>query len=432
VALTVRNVPTLPAAEGRETLWWDTTTPGFYLAVSPPSSRFPKGVRSYGVWYRVRGRSRQKRFGRHPVVGLAVARERARQILEAARVRQVDLAGAPAGRRLVDVVEAFIDAAAKRKPRRHADSTLDNYRMMVKAYIKDAPAGRTSIDELRSRDLDELVVELAEDVPVTANRVLQLIRATFRWAMKQEITDRDPTFAVEMPVDEGGGKERVLRDDELAVLWRACEDDATQDMTRPGPSRAARRRTDEDISAGIQRAALARLILLTGARPGEASLLNWSEIEQATVKGGRRLWHVPAEHRKGQRGRKRPHIFPLSDIAATVLDELHGETGRGRRAFPFTSADKYNPHWVDPLRERAAALGLTEPWTAHDLRRTCSTGLSRLGYTRSVIAIVLGHTLQEGGTVTGVYDRFDRMPERAAALEAWGAHVLAIASTVVT
>jgi integrase len=94
--------------------------------------------------------------------------------------------------------------------------------------------------------------------------------------------------------------------------------------------------------------------------------------------------------------------------------------------FPWAAAK--HRHWIDPLRDRARALGLVEPWTPHDLRRTAASGMARLGFTRSTIALVLGHTMQEGGAVTGVYDRFDRMPERAAALEAWGAHVLALVS----
>ena len=118
--------------------------------------------------------------------------------------------------------------------------------------------------------------------------------------------------------------------------------------------------------------------------------------------------------------------MPLSKL---VLEELrlwslHPLNDQVGRVFPWALAN--HRHWVDPLRDRAAALGLVAHWTPHDLRRTCATGLSRLGFSRSVIAMVLGHTLQEGGAITRAYDRFDRVPERAAALQAWGKHVSAL------
>ena len=431
----MRNVPTLAPGEKKAAVWWDRTVTGFYLAVYPPSRRFPQGVRSYGVWYRVRGRGREARLGRHPAVGLAAARERAREILEAARVRRVDIAGVPTAVSLADVVEAFISAARKRKPRTTADSTLAGYDQMLKADIRPSRVGRMAVGEVHRRDLTTMFNAIAARAPVVARRVRQLITAACRWAMREEIIEKDPTFGLEQLGKKTTG-ERALRDDEIAILWRACAEDAAAEMTEPGPghakragprparkrpSPAARKRKPEERAAAAQRAALARHILLTGARPGEAALMEWTEREV-----GAKLWHVPAAHRKGQRGQKWPHVFPLSAPALDNLEQLHPVTGGGRRVFPWTRERKYDPHWVDPLKERAKKLGLTEPWTAHDLRRTCSTGLSRLGYSRAQIAIVLGHTIQEGGAVTGVYDRFDRLPERVAALNAWGAHVAAV------
>jgi hypothetical protein len=49
-------------------------------------------------------------------------------------------------------------------------------------------------------------------------------------------------------------------------------------------------------------------------------------------------------------------------------------------------------------------------------RRTCRSTLSRLGVTEDVAEAVLAH--QRGGVV-GIYDRWHRLPEKRAALEAW-------------
>lgn len=419
ITLTSRSVPTLPAVGGLETIYWDRVVSGFYLAVYGPSRRSAQGVRSFGVWYRVAGRARQRRLGRHPAVTLAAARDRAREILEAARVRGIDLGGAPRAQTLEGVVEAFLVAAGRERPSTRAPSTLRLYRQQFDAYVAGERAAVMPLDELRRRDVRDLVAALARRTPVTARRVLQLIRVACRWALREELIPRDPTFGVEKPGAEAS-RDRVLSDDELAALWRAAEDEGTSIMTAPEKRGAEpRRRQVEEIEGGRQRAALFRLLILTACRTGETAALEWAEIDWAG-----KLWTIPAEHRKGQRGRRRPQIVPLSTYALAELERLRAVTGAGRRAFPWAAAD--HKHWADPIARRGRALGVVRPWTPHDLRRTAATGLARLGVSRSTIALVLGHAMREGGAVTGVYDRFDRMPERAAALEAWGAHVAAL------
>ena len=67
-----------------------------------------------------------------------------------------------------------------------------------------------------------------------------------------------------------------------------------------------------------------------------------------------------------------------------------------------------------------------EPWILHDLRRTATTGMARLKFAPHVVDRVLNHT---SGTIRGVariYNRFDYLDERRAALEAWGRAVEAI------
>ena len=61
-------------------------------------------------------------------------------------------------------------------------------------------------------------------------------------------------------------------------------------------------------------------------------------------------------------------------------------------------------------------------WTLHDLRRTAATGMARLSFPPHVVDKVLNHM---SGTIRGVaavYNRFEYLDERRAALEAWGRH----------
>jgi integrase len=62
-------------------------------------------------------------------------------------------------------------------------------------------------------------------------------------------------------------------------------------------------------------------------------------------------------------------------------------------------------------------------WTLHDLRRTAATGMARLNFPPHVVDKLLNHV---SGTIRGVaaiYNRFEYLDERRAALEAWGQYV---------
>jgi hypothetical protein len=62
-------------------------------------------------------------------------------------------------------------------------------------------------------------------------------------------------------------------------------------------------------------------------------------------------------------------------------------------------------------------------WRLHDLRRTCVSGMARLGIAPHVADKILNH---QAGTISGiaaVYQRHEFLPERRKALDMWGAHV---------
>ena len=62
-------------------------------------------------------------------------------------------------------------------------------------------------------------------------------------------------------------------------------------------------------------------------------------------------------------------------------------------------------------------------WRLHDVRRTCVSGMARLGIAPHVADKILNH---QSGTISGVaavYQRHEFIAERLAALDLWGAHV---------
>ena len=71
--------------------------------------------------------------------------------------------------------------------------------------------------------------------------------------------------------------------------------------------------------------------------------------------------------------------------------------------------------------------GSLAPWSVHDLRRTLATGLQRLGVRLEVTEAVLNHISGSRAGIAGVYQRHDWAMEKRAALDAWAAHVHAVA-----
>ena len=64
-----------------------------------------------------------------------------------------------------------------------------------------------------------------------------------------------------------------------------------------------------------------------------------------------------------------------------------------------------------------------EYFTAHDLRRSATSGITRIGIPRFTAGKVLNHT--EPGE-TKIYDKYDYLKEKKSALNRWGKRLEAI------
>ncbi len=72
------------------------------------------------------------------------------------------------------------------------------------------------------------------------------------------------------------------------------------------------------------------------------------------------------------------------------------------------------------------------PWVTHDLRRTCATGLQKLGVRLEVTEAVLNHASGSRAGIVSVYQKYRCAAEKRAALEQLAAHVEKIVSGQVT
>jgi len=89
----------------------------------------------------------------------------------------------------------------------------------------------------------------------------------------------------------------------------------------------------------------------------------------------------------------------------------------------------FSPLGAKPFRNFGPAKRLLDQysgvtgWRLHDLRRTCVSGMARLGIPPHVADKILNH---QAGTISGVaavYQRHEFLAERRTALDQWGSHV---------
>jgi integrase len=243
------------------------------------------------------------------------------------------------------------------------------------------------VHEITRRDVLSILDRVVDaGTPILANRVLAAMRKLFNWALERDIISISPCAAVKSPAAERT-RDRVLSDDELRTVLIAAD----RVGGRFGP--------------------LVRLLALTGQRRSEVAHARWEEIDIEN-----RLWTLPSERVKNNR----PHTIPLSGAVISILRAIP----RGASPYVFTTNGTSPSEGFSKGKRRLdALLPDMAPWRLHDLRRTCASGMQRLGINLPVIEKVLNHVSGSFAGIVGVYQQHSFSEEKKQALEAWGRHV---------
>jgi integrase len=384
--LTSRKAP----ATGR-VIYTDSTIPGLAFRVSAGSARNPEGRRDWLLRYRPRGQSQKAvALGTYPAVSLSTARQRAAEIVAAAR-RGVDLIALEEheaeerriveakARPLSEIASAYLDSVKRLRSWRSIESRT---RCHIIPKLGNKPIGdvtRADVVEF----LDDL--EREDGLRHQVNRCRETLRAIFAYAVERELVTVNPVVGVskrkvEIPRD------RTLTTDELSALWRAI--DKLPQLPR----------------------AYFRVVVLTGARRNEVRCMAWSELD---LDAG--LWRIPPERNKSGRA------FDLP-LTAPVVETLRALPRIGPMVFTLNGK---RPMAVHQLIERARGdAGLIDV-RLHDLRRTLRTGLAELGVSFEIAERVLNHAMPG---LQAVYNRHNYMAEKRTALALWAEHVLSLAA----
>lgn len=396
--LTPKNVKSLACPPGAPQ--WD-----FYDDTSTSPSSFglrvsASGARAFFVFWRCEQTGRKGRLtldaSPNENDGLSLAREEAHEKLREIKggLDPVEKRRREEAARESAALEATrtltVSQLAERYTNEHdglSDRTRREYRREFDHDLKERIGG-IDARELRWSDVEPALAAIKKRAPIMANRNFAFLRAALGWAVDQGLLERNPVAGRRRPKKTEPSRERVLDDDEIAAVLRSLS------------------------SVPPLMAAAVRLLLLLGPRVGELLAMRWSDLALEGVPYP--TWSVPSSARKGGT----PLRLPLPRQVVEILTQLQADR-RGPRVFEGLGAEP--AHWFDPWRDRLLEDGkVKESFHRHDLRRTCATGCGDLGVPPHVVERILGH---KGAGIVKVYQRSERLPEVATALNAWAVHV---------
>lgn len=406
IRINKRSVDAARVPDSADTFYWDTELKGFGLRVTP------RGVRSYVVQYRMRGKpARRMTLGIH---GAPWTADKARETAQAILIG----------------VKKGVDPVAETKRKAHESKTLGFDGFLT--YFRDEclkPEWRDSwegayrtlelhvlpklkakaLPELTRDDIMEVIDPLRSRKPL-ARKVWAILSRVFTFAIEDGklAPSKNPMNAVRAPGTPEPRK-RLLSPDELLAIWRA-----SYELNDPfGP--------------------FVRLLICTLQRRNEVSDLPWKELDQV-----RSIWQIDATRAKNDED----HLLPLNQPALAEIEAL----GWRRRGLLFsTTGDtpvsgfsrmkkQLDRHVLPILQEmadkRAGALGEEpetvelERWTLHDIRRTGSTVMQALGIPVEAADRCLNHKTEEAAKGSRkAYFLWKYEPEKREAMRKWGEYL---------
>ncbi|GAM11258.1 prophage CP4-57 integrase [Geobacter sp. OR-1] len=406
----------------------------------------PTGVKTWLFIYNFDGKRREMNLGIYPTMSLADARtaysnaysilhdkqnprdpqEERDQKHAAERQAREDRDKHPTvGMLVTEYIRKVSDAKNE-----HANPLKTSWEEDQRILNKDVVPvwGERKVEDITRKD----VLRLLDNMQGRGNGIItntfKIIRRMFRYAVKQEIIVTTPCYAFERgeELPRPVSKERNLTEEEVKAFLTGIDNTA--------------------ISGEIRN--ILKLILLTGQRPGEVTAMHASEING-------KWWEFTPKETKITKEIPRKQRIYLTEMALSLIGDTKGKGYLFPS--PITKLDDNDKVIDDCITERAVSAALRRnllthevkpkpatwkkavstaknkfkrkqfivpdekklgiaKFTPHDLRRTCATMISEIGYPDEVVDAILAH-LKKGEIRTYNKNKYDR--DKQMAMEAW-------------
>jgi integrase len=394
----------------------------------------PSGFKIWIFTYTYDGRRRQMNLGSYPETSLADARveySKAYAMLydknnprdpQAERDQRLEVERTIREERrqhptIAELAKEYINDYAKENKK----SWAEDQRILNKDVV---PVwGDIKTEDITRKNVKALIAAMKGRGAGIQNNTFKIIRRMFTYAVKQEYITTTPCYAFEkgdeLPSQQS--RERTLSEAEIKASWIGLDSCAMSPEIR----------------------SILKLILLTGQRPGEVSAMHRREIDG-------RWWEFTPKETSITKSTPRKQRIYLTDTALALI----GANQDYIFSSPITRFDENENVIPTPITERAVTYALRrnlathtvipkpatwrksnsktkskkpfkvaaekklniEKFVPHDLRRSCATMLSKIGFSDAIVDAVLAH-LKKGEIRTYNKNKYDK--EKQQAMEAW-------------
>jgi hypothetical protein len=308
------------------------------------------------------------KIGRYPILKVKEARDKARLFL-ADPVKAKAQADVGSVREVAEnFVKRYVEAEKKLRTKDEIVRLLDT---LVLPHWADRP-----FRDIKRGDVADLLDRIQDHHGARqADKALAILRKLMNWYA----TWHDDYVSA---IVKGMGRYqatdrkriRVLKDDEIRMLWTACADMGTY-------------------------GAVLKTLLLTAQRKDKVATMKWRDVEDG-------VWTIPSASREKPNAkvlRLPPVVLDIINARPRIAGNAYVFAGRNSGPYNGFSQDKKN------LDKKLSM----PPWVNHDLRRTAKTLMVQAGVRPDISERVLGHAITG---VEGTYDQHDYSDEKADAL----------------
>ena len=353
----------------------------------------PKGGRYWRLKFRYAGKEKRLALGVYPTVTLRAARDKAQIARKALRdgidpSEQRKAAKAQTAHEAVNTLEAVAADWLAHQSKRWASITLERITASLLADILGT-LGKRPIASIKPGEVMAAVKMIeARGAGEQAGRVLQRVKAIFRWAVTHERIATNPMVDL-MPSE-------ILKPRDVRHRAAMADRELPEFLVKL-----------ERYQGDIHTSLALRMLILTATRPGEVRGATWSEFNTDAA-----LWTIHAERMK----MRAEHRVPLSRQALEVLATMQRLSGAGGLVFPSPFYPS-RPLSENTFNSALARMGYKNNATAHGFRALFSTVANECGWNPDVIERQLAH--KEKNEVRAAYHRSTYMQDRERLMQWW-------------